>query len=335
MPSGWTLPFPRRGAGHRGAPRRKPVLPIEVVPVLVAVAILGYVVGHSSGKGGSSEHEPAAGAEAALGYPAGWRMANTAPGIPGLSIAKVIVVAPRGNATKGGLMLGALPADQPAPLPHRFVATLARPPLPQIVNLAETQAYKYSHVTVPGYGRELTLFVIPNPGGRGTALACYASAGSAALMRACEQSVATVTLVGQPQAGQLTPEPRYAGRVSAAVTQLDALRASLKAELHDATAAQAQRLATKLGEGFAAGAAALARLQPPAAASPVHAALADAVGRARDGYVALAAAIGERDAARYVTAQKQVESAESAVDTALGSFVLLGYGSAAATGPSS
>ncbi|HWG08888.1 MAG TPA: hypothetical protein VN672_07750 [Solirubrobacteraceae bacterium] len=310
------------------------MLPIEVVPVLIAVAILGYVVGHSGGKAGSSEHKPTAGAEAALGYPAGWRMATTAPGIPQLSIAKVIVVAPHGDAARAGLMIGGLPAGDPAPLPASFVATLPRPPLPQVVNLAETQAYKYSHLEVPGYGRELTLFVIPNPGGRAMVLACYAAAAGSTQLHTCEQSVATVTLVGQPQADQLTPEPRYAGRVSAAIAQLDRARASLKV-LHDASLAEAQRLASKLAAGYDAAAAALGTVQPPTAASSVHATLSEALARAHEGYVALAAAIGDRDRARYVAAQKRVESAEAAVDTALGGFALLGYGSPAQPGSAS
>ncbi len=296
--------------------------------MLIAVAILGYVAGHSTGKSGSSERQTERGADVALGYPAGWRMARIAPGIPELPVANVIVIAPKGNAEKAGLMLGGLPAGELAPLPARFVARLARLPVPEIVNLVETQAYRYSRLSVPGYGRRLTLFVIPNPGRRPMMFGCYASVGSSAQMRACEQSVATVTTVGEPQAYQLTPEPRYASAISTAISALDRLRASLKHELQpNVTVASAQRLATELAEGFAAAAGTLQRLQPPLPAEPAHAALTDAVRRAHDGYVALTAAIGERDAAKYVAAQKSVARAEADVDAALGSFVLLGYSS--------
>jgi hypothetical protein len=302
------------------------VLPVEVVPVLIAVAILGYVAGHSSGKSGSPENQAQKGADVALGYPAGWRMARIAPGIPQLSVANVIVIAPRGNAEQAGLMLGGLPSGELAPLPARFVATLPRLPSPQIVNLVETQAYKYSRLDVPGYDRQLTLFVIPNPGARPMLFACYATAGGSAEMRACEQSVATVTAVGEPQAYELTPEPKYASAISATVSTLDGLRAALKRELGpDVTVSTAQHLATELAEGFATATGALDRLHPAIAAEPVHAALTDAVRRAHDGYVALAAAIGGRDVTRYEAAQKAVARAEADVDAALGSFVLLGY----------
>jgi hypothetical protein len=299
-----------------------------VVPVLVAVAIVGYLVGHSSGKGGSAEDRAASGGNVAIGYPRGWRQATIAPGIPQLSVAHVVVIAPRGAAGHAGLMLGLLPAGELAPLPKRFVATLARLPLPEIVNLVETQAYRYPRLAVPGYGRALTLSVIPNPGRRPMLLACYASPGYSSQMRACEQSVATVTTAGAPQALQLTPEPVYAGALSNAIAPLDRLRASLKHELQPAlTVSGARRLATQLAAGFAAATRALDRLYPPPPVAPAHEAVSDAVRRAHTGYLALARAVGERDASRYVAAQKEVSRAEADVDAALGSFLLLGYSS--------
>jgi hypothetical protein len=244
-------------------------------------------------------------------------------------VANVVVLAPNGNAERAGLMFGGLPSGEPAPLPRGFVATLHRPPTPQIVNLVETQAYKYSRLSIPGYGREVTLFVIPNPGARPKLFACYAPPGSLAEMRECEASVATVTTVGEPQAYDLTPDPSYAHAISATVSKLDAQRAALKRELSpDVTAAAARRLATALAEGFATAAGALDRLHPPAVAAPVHTILTYATRRAHDAYLALAAAVNERDVTRFEAAQKDVSRAEADVDSALASFVLLGYGKA-------
>lgn len=308
--------------------RPRPVLPFGVVPVLIAVAIVGYLVGHSGGKGAASEDRAASGGNVALGYPRGWRQARIAPGIPQLSVAHVVVIAPKGAAEHAGLMLGLLPAGELAPLPKRFVVILARLPIPEIVNLVETQAYRYPRLAVPGYDRALTLSVIPNPGRRPMLLACYASPGYSSQMRACEQSVATVTTASAPQALQLTPEPVYAGAISDAIAPLDRLRTSLKHELRpDVTVARARRLAKELADGFAVAAQALDRLYPPPPVAPAHEAVIDAVRRARDGYLALATAIGERDPARYVAAQKDVARAEADVDAALGSYVLLGYSS--------
>jgi hypothetical protein len=119
----------------------------------------------------------------------------------------------------------------------------------------------------------------------------------------------------------------YASAISSAISPLDQLRASLKRELRpDVTVASARRLATELGDGFAAATRALDRLYPPPPVETAHAALADAARRAHEGYVALATAIGDRNVTRYKAAHNAVETAEAAVDSALGSFVLLGYG---------
>ena len=59
-------------------------LPIAVVPALVAVAILGYIVGHARSQGASAETmRTAFAANVVLDYPSGWRPATGAPGIPG------------------------------------------------------------------------------------------------------------------------------------------------------------------------------------------------------------------------------------------------------------
>ena len=58
--------------------------------------------------------------------------------------------------------------------------------------------------------------MIPNPGGDPTALACYAPSPTSPYMRACEGIVSGVTVVGQSQNFQLTPEAGYAAKIGAA-----------------------------------------------------------------------------------------------------------------------
>jgi len=323
----------RNRAPARGRPRRRRVLPVEVVPVLIAIAILGYVAGHSSVGGGSSEGKPAKGADVALGYPPGWRVARTAPGIPALTIANLTVIAPRGDADRVGLMLGSLPAGELAPLPARFVATLPAPPVPEIVNLVETQAYRYTNLGVPGLGRRLMMFVIPNSGSRPMVLACYAPERDRAQLRTCEQAAASVTVVGEPQVYDLAPEPGYARAISTTVSRLDRLRASREHELRpDVSVESAERLASQLAEGFSSAAGALEKLQPSAAAEPVQAALTEAVEQARAGYRELGGAIAQRDPARYEAVRKRIAAAEDRVDDVLRSYVLLGYSAASRRG---
>jgi hypothetical protein len=57
----------------------------------------------------------------------------------------------------------------------------------------------------------------------------------------------------------------------------------------------------------------------------VHVALQRALGRARDGYVSLAAALRAGDHSAYVAAAKVVRNAERAADAALRSLRRLGY----------
>lgn len=303
-------------------------LPTAVIPVLVAVAVLGYVAGHSRSEGG-----PAGGlrtlssANVVLDYPAGWKRAAGARGVPGLSIARPILLAPGGDEAKAGLLVGAVPHGELGPLPRRFVAGLNRLPQTQIVDLAEAQAYRYAQTSVPGFGDMLTIFAIPDPGGDPTLLACYAPSARSAYMRACEQAVAGVTLVDQSQTYELTPVQTYAREITAAVAPLDALRLALKRELRpQVSATTAHELATRLAAGFAAADAALKGLEPSVAAERPQAALSTAILQARDGYTALASAASAESAAEYATAQKRIASAESDVNWALENFALLGYG---------
>ena len=308
---------------------RRPALPAAIVPVLVTVAILGYFAGKSGSSGPSSERlRTAQSANVVIGYPLGWSTAKDAPRIPSLAIAHATALAPRGDAARAGLLLGALPAGELAPLPRDFISRLRRLPATEIVNLEEVQAYKYAQLSVDGFEKALTLFVIPNPGSQPTALACYAPSPGSSYMRACEAAVATVTVAGQPQAYQLTPEPSYAGRISTTIASLDRLRASLKHELRpDVSSTTVKHLARRLAAGFQVASGELERLEPSFAAEAVQKALASAIGRAHDGYTALAAAAGEQDAAAYATAQRKIAGAETDVDQTLESFVLLGYSS--------
>jgi len=302
-------------------------LPTAVVPLFLAVAILGYIAGHSRSGGESNEAlRTARSAHVLIEYPEGWRPVKSGTVIPGLTIERSQLIVPRARGVSAGLVVGTLPAGELGPLPRRFVSGLTRLPETTIVDLVEGQAYRYGRFSGPGLEEPLTVFVIPNPGGSPTALACYAPSQSSPYMRECEQTVSGVTVVGQSQVYQLAPEPGYAAGISASISALDRLRVSLKRELHPRVSAErAQQLAAQLAAGFAQAAASLSKLEASAAVEPVQAALSAAIQRAGDGYTALAAAAGERNASGYTAAQKRISAAESDVDAALENLVLLGY----------
>jgi hypothetical protein len=299
-----------------------------MVFLLVAVAFLGYQVGHKRSHATPEvKNRTISTASISLTYPPGWRPAAAAPTIPGLSLAHPVVLAPDGDAAHAGLVTGQLPANEPSPLPGRFLAAIGSLPNTEVVDLVETQSYRYGRLHVKGFDRAISLFTIPNPGSNPTALLCYASAAFSAEMRTCEQIVAKLTVVGQPPNYDLVPESGYAGRLGASIGALDEQRVKLRSEMSSGVApATVQRLATRLAAGFAHAAASLLLLeQPSLAAGQEQAALSRSLLRARDAYTALAAAAAGESSPRAAAARKQVDEAERDINTALENFALLGY----------
>ena len=307
---------------------RSPARPLSttVVVLLAAAAIIGYLAGHSRASGASGEQIHTVSASVLLDYPSAWRPVSAAPGIPGLSLTDTVVLAPHGRPAQVGLLVGRLSGGEPSPIPGPFVARMREFPDTEVVNLVEIQAYRYARLSIAGFERKLTVYAIPNPGGDGTVLACYASAVFAAYMRACQQIVATATLVGQPPLYELTPEPAYAHRLSASLEELDGQRVALRREMGvRATPAITQRLAARLAESFANAAASLSALEPPSATRQAQNALANSLLHAREAYSALAVAAGEQSTTRFAAAREHIYEAEAAVNSALESFALLGY----------
>jgi hypothetical protein len=300
-----------------------------LVPVLLLVlaAVLGYVAGHRHAR--AAPREPLLTASVGgvlLNAPAHWRPAASAPEIPGLAVRHPVAFAPEGNPSQAGLLAGTLPPGHASPLPSQLLARLRQRPTTAIVSLQEAQAYRYTALSIPGYERSVTLFVVPNPGGDATALACFATPAQSAQLEACQRSVATLTLAGRSQTYDLTPRPEYAQRLGASITALNAQRASLRAQMTSgASPRSVQRAAAQLESAFAHTAASLSELEPSLATGPAQAALSGAVLRARAAYAALASAAGARDEGLFASARGQVERAEAGVDRALEGFTLLGY----------
>lgn len=310
---------------HATSDRR---LPAIVATVLAAVAIVGYMAGHRASAAPARERMLTASfAGVQLDYPSGWQTAAAVTEIPGLSMAHAAVLAPHGDASQAGLITGQLRAGEPSPLPGPFVALMRKLPETKVVSLLEVRAYEYSRLSIRGFDRDLTLYAIPNPGGAdSTALACYASAARAADMQTCQQIVATLTLVGQSQSYDLTPEPAYARQLSSSIALLDGQRVALRREMSaHAAPATVQRLAARLAGELAKAGASLSALQPSLATNQAQVTLSGAILRARDAYRALSAAAGGAGQPGFTAARQHVYEAETSVNNALESYALLGY----------
>ena len=299
-----------------------------VVPalVLVAAALLGYATGRRPSSPAPREQtQTVSVAGVLLGVPSPWRAVRTAAEIPGLSMRRTVVITP-GDGSASGLLGGALPAGQGGPLPSQFLARMRQRPATAVVSLQEAQAYRYSGISLPGFDKSVTLFVIPYPGGNATALACYAAPAVSADQGTCQRIVATLRFAGRSQSYDLTPQPDYARSLSATISALDARRVSLRAKMAAGTTPHTiQLFAGRLAHAFADAAGSVSGLQTTLATGQAQSTLSGAVLKARAAYAVLASAAGSRSEASFAAARRQVDEAETAVDAALEGFALLGY----------
>jgi hypothetical protein len=294
---------------------------------VLGIVIIGYVLGHSRSQGAPAEKMLTASAgNVLLTYPTTWRAATTTTDIQGLAITHPLVLAPGGDTRQAGLVAGALGGGEGAPLPGPVIALMPSLPETAVVDLLGSQAYRYTHVKLAGFDRDLTLYAIPNPSGEETVLACYASASQTAYIRACEHIVASLTVLGQAQTYDLTPNPSYARELSAQIATLEEQRSSLRAEMAaHATSAAARSAATRLASAYASAAASIAKLEPPSAAGAAQTTLVHSIQQAGGAYTTFATAAGEENVTRLNAARKQIDEAETGVQRGLEEFALLGY----------
>jgi hypothetical protein len=298
-----------------------------VMFVALAVAIVGYLAGrgHSAAARVQRTHTTLT-ADAVLTYPTSWKPATDAPQIPALSMTHSFALGPNGDAAQAGLLTGQLTGGQPSPLPARFIGHMRGLPNTEVVDLAETQAYRYSRLSIPGFNPQLTLYVIPNPEGKPTAFACYASQAFSSYLHTCQQIVSSLTLVGQSQGYALTPDPDYARGVNAGIQTLNRQRVAARRQMgQGATSATLARLASGLAHSFTSASISLSTLESSPVTERAHTKLIASLGQARDAYTALSGTVSGPDRSRYDAARARVYEAEASVETALENFTLLGY----------
>ncbi|MGH2863689.1 MAG: hypothetical protein ACRDJX_00410 [Solirubrobacteraceae bacterium] len=299
-----------------------------MIPVLLVVAIGGYLLGIHRGStrssaDGSDTLRVASATNLLLEYPAGWQPSGQVPHLAGLALTGSYVLAPHGRPATAGLLSGGLPGGEASPLPSAFLALVHGAPHVEVVSLAHLQAYRFSQLS--GYERILDVYVVPTAGGTPTALVCYATSAGAGYLQQCEQIVATATLVGETSFN-LSPDAGYASQLKTLIETLAGGRTTLRREIRASSApARLSSLASRLAGEFASAATRLASLEAPQAASAAQAALTTALMGAHAAYLALSAAAAEESPAAYSEADEHVNGAEASVDTALRNFALLGY----------
>jgi hypothetical protein len=309
-----------------------PRIPSVALPLLVALAVIGYLAGSHRPQSSSLQGQTGAGEvsstpDLTIEHPRGWVRSGDGPLIPGLSAAGQLRLTPRGAEPGAvGLLSGTLDRGDTSLLPAALRGRLSRIPQTEVVNLDAMQAFRFRGLTLAGLNSSLDLYVLPTSGSGATALACYAPTPASGQLRECEQIVATLTLVGQA-AEDLTPDPTYRQGLAGVLAGLRARRARGAETLagnpaRTAFAAVVEAAAARYG----AGAKALAALEPPPVAAAAQSALTEAIHHAGLADRGLAEAVDSNSAAGYSRARVRLLDAEGALQASLGSFALLGYG---------
>jgi len=308
---------------------------IVAVLLLLTVAIVGYLDGHGRSSAASVERSrEASNAVTVVNYDAasGWLAAPRAPAIPGLAVAQPLVLGPGGDGARSGLVVGKMLGSEFGPVPPRFLAHLRQPPETQVVGLLNSQAYRYSGLSVTSSGLALTLYTIPTSATSTTAMICYAEPGSVGDLRACERLAGTLTIAtSSPQVEvrtyqSLTPQLAFGRQIRAVSARVAALLGTLRPELRQgASRAASAAVATRLADGLGGAVGSLAAVSPPPAAVLAQGSLSESLARARQAYFALAASLHNGNESEYSTALTQVYDAEASLSTALKNFELLAY----------
>jgi hypothetical protein len=291
---------------ERRAPSRRLPLAIAAVPVVVAAfggVLLAKAVDDGQSAAARSGPAPRALAHDGLRVqlPAGWAAAEPAT-VPGFS-RPLGVGSPREQLSA---VIERLPATSPTLLPAALVrAEAAAGARPELVRLAPGQRgwrYRFPHAD----GSVRVVIAAPTTAGIAT-VACLSRAISG-VPPGCQKLANAVTV---PGSRPLSPgaSAAFLSRLPAAVSDLEAARATGTKELSGATRPAAQaRAATTLARAHAAAAAALAPLASPGDAVPARTVVA--LSATATAYASLAGAARARAGGRYAGASRAVTTAE-------------------------
>jgi hypothetical protein len=295
--------------------RRSPRVLALVAALCVALAVLGFLAGHRATAADPGPQGVAVAGPLQLSFPVReWQPA--APQVQaGLDLRTPVMLRSPDQAT---LLAGLEPRAATARL---VPAAVLRSAQGAPVKLGKYDALRYTLA-----GERETLYALQTSDGPAV-IACAAPAGDeaeAALAR-CESVASTLTLQGA-EARPLGADPHYAAALSRALTPLERSRVQERRRLARAGSSKARAAAAaKIAGLYSAAAAKLAAAAPGPDEQPANARLVSSFGRAQQGYIALAAAIGAADRTGYRQAAAQIAAAEAAADRALESLRPLGY----------
>lgn len=286
---------------------------------------VGYLTGQTSASRNAETTVPSS--SLLLEYPTRWRAASLPDAFAALGLRGAVVLAPRGDATHGGLIAAAV-REEGSLLPASLLAKLDGDIEGEAITLVDSAAFRYRQVSIGDSSIDLTAYAIPTGLGKYTFALCFAPKWSVPTLRACEQIVEGGQVPNQASdlPGELTPDASYAKEVGIALGTLGRARRAARAQMTGSpTAATLALAASRLSDAFAAAEAALGKLSAPPVASHAATQLQHELSQAKLAYAALAddATAGSR--VDFALARASAAQAEAGVRFALQGFRLLGY----------
>lgn len=297
------------------------------------VAVIGYLIGYRHA-GAASTHAPATLSHSIkdsgilLEHPAGWRSAHLPAGYQTLGgLQQPLVLAPDGQSTEAGLVVGLLKEPASGPLPPALLAQIKGDPHAEVVLMvAGVQAYRYSRLVLSDSPLSVTAYSIPNVAGHTVVALCYATHAGSKARQECEQIAEALTPL-QAEPKELTPYGRLAGLLKGTLPKLAKQRAAIRLQMHtSAASSRLASLATRMADLFGATrrmVSQLPLLPPPG--SEANLALIGSLSAVQKAYIGLAAAAASGQSSSYTSARSDVYTAEANLQNALKGLALLGY----------
>jgi Protein kinase domain len=280
---------------------------LAALGVLCAGAIAGgFLLGHSFTRTASAPDHTAVAGSVSLSYPeSDWTVGATTT-----TLRSPVFLQGRGKA-RGGSLLAGLAADVD---PRTLLPPGTKHGEGQLVRLGDQEALRY---TSPRHA------VYTIPVGRGALL--ILCSGTAEVLRRCESAATTVVFNGR-KPGRIGPDPGFAAGLTQAIARFDAVRVAERralaaAKSPDARAGHAEVLAS----AYATAAAQVESVRAGPHEAPIAVSLVRSLGRARDGYVLLGAALRARDHGGYIAAAKKIRAADAQANASLRALARLGY----------
>jgi len=296
-----------------------------LVALAVVLALVGFFVGHATGKSSKSggSNTLTAG-KATITYPGDWEATESAPTIPGIPVPNSQAIAPKGSTTSG-LAFDSVAQNWPTFLPQAFLGHITQADVDNrtVVKLGSLQAFRYANLHPTGFSGVATVYAVPQPSRPSTAIACYAASG--AIPATCESIAAGLKISGA-KPYQLTPSSEYVRTFNSSIGRVNAARSSGLQKLNSAKSAKAQSQAAKsIASAYQSAAKSMQGADVTAYVKPVNDPLVASLRSAASAYTSLASAAAAGSTSRYNAARTQATKSAKAVDAAVQSFRLIGF----------